>query len=927
MLAAIGLAALVQRPASATTAEFYNPSWAHELAWTNDTLFNTPLGSRAWLENLHDPWWQTQVAHPIGDYSGSKLAVGAVRLDTALITELTIHRLLQGWNVAQSPTRINNIYTFTPRGTQHEARTARGSQNAYLNFGFHPISTISGDVGAELQGNYDQRFWFPLNDEHRQYNNDRRAKIVRGELKYEDDSILLRGFEGTPNYSWIYQNDLFALLPTQMDVEYYRRSEGSETPRGGEARFKTPLGNLNVLGGTEPKYTYGSSLYAKYDTPTYGSWENTFVYRNEQIPFGSANERRWTASYNTSFSPVENLQSHLGVLYQPYRLGQTFTNVDSVPAGQGVLGSTFQPRQRRTIWRDAMGVTARSEVRPANGIVDEVGVGYTALGAVAGDKQQAEGNVSRTLFTSWNLSGAYIYRQPIYNAVPLLYQGTSSNPGALITSPRGPDDPFRVEWDNRKAHIGELTLVYDPTPATPFFKFTKNTLTDWNLNTEEDSPWTAALQYRMVQYLDNTDRMYYFDENNTLLFDPIFHAGALASDGVTHSGTAILHWKHHQWNLIASCSAGEALAGAAVAYTTSTAYYKPTTIYMQSMLSADNGVVKVFGSYARDVWGPHDYHAQLGWAYHYIYQAGISARFLRDFESGFRYVGTRMTDQFIGTDIGAFNEYRFYLSYHFSLEGNVGRRFEPIGRPIPLLLPEASLSLSDSRFTPDGSSPVKSINLYPKANASSGILSWHIHAKNSQGSIVKEWKGNGVPPNTLLWDGSGTDSKALPCGPYRLSLTVIDLNGNESTTPTQAAEIVCPVIPEPVSPAPKDFSVTATAEGLRVTLNSLVLFDTGKYDLKLGAKSTLDKVVEFLKAYPTNNIRISGHTDNRGSDTLNQKLSEQRAQAVADYLFRNGQISRSRLTAVGYGKRRPAASNATEDGRQLNRRVEIDILK
>ena len=86
-------------------------------------------------------------------------------------------------------------------------------------------------------------------------------------------------------------------------------------------------------------------------------------------------------------------------------------------------------------------------------------------------------------------------------------------------------------------------------------------------------------------------------------------------------------------------------------------------------------------------------------------------------------------------------------------------------------------------------------------------------------------------------------------------------------------------------------------------------------------------MIKLLHAYPNNQLRISGHSDSVGKDAYNQKLSEDRAQSVADYLVAHGGISKARLRVVGWGKRRPLASNATPEGRQQNRRVEIDILK
>ena len=112
-----------------------------------------------------------------------------------------------------------------------------------------------------------------------------------------------------------------------------------------------------------------------------------------------------------------------------------------------------------------------------------------------------------------------------------------------------------------------------------------------------------------------------------------------------------------------------------------------------------------------------------------------------------------------------------------------------------------------------------------------------------------------------------------------------------------------------------------------MTLSSLILFDVNKYDLKDTAKEGLNQVIELLRAYPTNALRVAGHTDSVGSDAHNQTLSERRARAVADYLTQKGKIESSRIKVIGYGKARPVATNATEEGRQQNRRVEIDILK
>lgn len=105
-----------------------------------------------------------------------------------------------------------------------------------------------------------------------------------------------------------------------------------------------------------------------------------------------------------------------------------------------------------------------------------------------------------------------------------------------------------------------------------------------------------------------------------------------------------------------------------------------------------------------------------------------------------------------------------------------------------------------------------------------------------------------------------------------------------------------------------------------------VKFDTGKWNIKTEYQPILNEVVEILKANPSMNLRIEGHTDNRGSAKLNQGLSENRAKSVMDYLISSG-IDAGRLSSYGYGFSRPAASNDTAAGRQLNRRVELSPIQ
>ncbi len=112
-----------------------------------------------------------------------------------------------------------------------------------------------------------------------------------------------------------------------------------------------------------------------------------------------------------------------------------------------------------------------------------------------------------------------------------------------------------------------------------------------------------------------------------------------------------------------------------------------------------------------------------------------------------------------------------------------------------------------------------------------------------------------------------------------------------------------------------------SARGLIVSMSD-VLFDTGRFSLKPGAREKLAKVAGILLAYPGLNIEVGGYTDNVGGDSMNQTLSENRASSVRDYLVQEG-VSLNSVSAKGFGNTLPVASNDNSAGRQQNRRVEL----
>jgi len=124
----------------------------------------------------------------------------------------------------------------------------------------------------------------------------------------------------------------------------------------------------------------------------------------------------------------------------------------------------------------------------------------------------------------------------------------------------------------------------------------------------------------------------------------------------------------------------------------------------------------------------------------------------------------------------------------------------------------------------------------------------------------------------------------------------------------------------------QEFKRKVASISSRIKFNSMK-FDNGKAELKTSMFADLDKIIDFLLDNPDFHLRIEGHTDSDGDPKLNLDLSQRRADAIKEYLVSFGQIDASRILAIGYGSSRPIVEEKTEADKQLNRRVEFNIVK
>ncbi len=122
----------------------------------------------------------------------------------------------------------------------------------------------------------------------------------------------------------------------------------------------------------------------------------------------------------------------------------------------------------------------------------------------------------------------------------------------------------------------------------------------------------------------------------------------------------------------------------------------------------------------------------------------------------------------------------------------------------------------------------------------------------------------------------------------------------------------------------EDILLEPIVVGANIVLNNMY-FEFRSFKLLRESKYELNRIIQLMKENPTMKVEISGHTDNIGSETANNKLSMQRAKTVVDYLINKG-IGKNRLVSKGYGKKKPIATNKSDEGRKENRRVEIEVL-
>lgn len=190
-----------------------------------------------------------------------------------------------------------------------------------------------------------------------------------------------------------------------------------------------------------------------------------------------------------------------------------------------------------------------------------------------------------------------------------------------------------------------------------------------------------------------------------------------------------------------------------------------------------------------------------------------------------------------------------------------------------------------------------------------------------------------------FWIGVGlADQNYAPSDPLppdakgmvlQISGEVRTITGEDRTILGVASQVTGRI--DPLAAALRDLGARTTDTELRIEMSADVLFDFDKANIKNEARSSLEKVATVLRSRTGSTVTIEGHTDAKGANAYNQKLSDRRAQAVQEWLIANEGLTNMKFVAKGFGAKKPVAPNTTPDGaddpagRQKNRRVEIVV--
>jgi hypothetical protein len=849
--------------------------------------------------------------------------VGAVGAEAELVLENLQHQTQRGMTFTNDG--VGKLWTYDASSGRRTPDRGQIGETLFFTAGARPTENIYADAQLSWVGNYADAFWRPINDLHRQELQREQLRFRRGEAGWTSDKLRLRLLQGKAYDDWRDKGDLFRLVPRQYETERYLNFDGHAVPRVLDGEWKSPWGEFGLIAGPEPVWGADGGVMARYRR-LFGETALSYIYKDEDVPYGEADER--SQSMSLALSGRAGPWSYdAGLLYQPFRLNRPFQRAEDAPAGQGSFGSRHTLVDDVTRGQDAWGATFRLR-RPLEPVFDRGEIGYTVRRPVAGNLEEAYVEGERRLVPTLSTLVNYTYRRPLIDALPLVYAGTPSSPGALLINPRGPESPFWVFWrpegavtDNREAHLFTFTAVHDPTPKTWIFKNDAYVVAPDNVADGEDAPFAVAAQYGLEYYPGSTDRSFYHDKDGRVLWEPAYHTGNWPTRRPLHKGTLMVVAQGWSWASETYLQAGQSLALANAAYRSPTDGFKPVTSFFSATEVVVLGPVRASASLGINVWGPEELNQRFGQTFDRLLRLGVEYFLPWRNRIEISYTRARETDQkYLAQDLGGFDEWRFAFVQKFSVLG----RLRPVAGGDRDVLPEAAPEKPvEAPASPDSleisvqapqvfhvragaALPVRFTTNRPRQ-----VTQWSLEVLTSDGSKSLRSYSGFIVPEEVNWNGLDVDGAPAPEGDYRLRFTVSD--GKEGVVSEAKVRLTRLAVDVWNDPKGQTFFSIPTKD---------LIDEKGAW--REGADLHLSGVAEALKAQPSLRARIDVYGEPGPKGKPDRAASLAVARAAAKRLAALGVKNLSRVRLAGWGEKRPEV--AARSAESLDRRLEITLL-
>lgn len=510
----------------------------------------------------------------------------------------------------------------------------------------------------------------PVNDENRLSKQRKNWTCDAVLVKFYSDWLITSYFSGIGHPDWRDEGDFFNLFAEQFDVNTYKRVSGRQVPNGAELVIYNPFGKFQALYGKELVWGSGKTFITKWNAKL-GRLDLAAIYKDEKIVWGEEGEhlREAEISIRTELDRLSRLS--LAVLYRPFRIGWPYTFVEKVPKGEGFLNTIYRIEESQTKRKDAFGAVVEYE-REELPLSLNLLTSFAYLGLVAGNKSEISVALGKMNSSRLNVYGEFRYRVPLKEPNPLIFEGTVDNPGPIRFSPRGPDDPFWVTGENRKAYLFSLTIQRGSRTIKSFYQYRPNVLMPFALHTDDGTTSLWALRYTLADFPTTTDRQRYVDEFGNTVWEPSTVNGLWPTNKPIHfieflsrvsiPGTGIEY-------LTLQIRAGQSLATGGFAYGSRTSREKPITGSEEILLSGEwKGII--FGlEYGKWIWGPEDWQRRFGESIDKRVGAYLELEPIRHYNIAVGYVRYREIDnKFFAPELGPFDEVILSVSYQFSVQ-------------------------------------------------------------------------------------------------------------------------------------------------------------------------------------------------------------------------------------------------------------------